>query len=461
MNKTRRLGTLLVCGPPRDCLYNLRHIKQLGALLLCGLLPAVSSALPTIERWQDESGAPVHFVRETGLPFVDIHLSFAGGWAREGELKGLGNLSVATWMQGAMGLSSDEISALFAQYGGHYGIGNGRDATSASMRCLTAYHGDLDKALELFINIVSKPDFPEKELARIKKNVFTQLRSQDENPGSVANRTFTKALYGDHPYAHPAIGYKETVEAIDVDDLRDFHRRHIVSSNLGITIVGDVTRQQAETISRSLAAAFPQGEKTADIPPVPQLERAQTIHIPFPTEQVHVLIGQPLIEKGDADFYALRLANHVFGDSGFGSRIMEEVRGKRGLAYSSYSYFRTYLRQGPFFINFQTKKEQLKEALNLVEGLLDDFVQNGVNEEEFELSLASIRGNYAMSMASNQSILAAVKDIAFYQLGLDYLERYLERFDQLDREGVNQTIKKHIKPRATVTVVVGGENPWQ
>ena len=287
------------------------------------------------------------------------------------------------------------------------------------------------------------------------------MRNERESPGAIAGKTFMKALYGDHPYAHPSIGYKETIEAIDLDAVRGFYERYIVTANLIITIVGNLTREQAEAVAHRLAASLPQGEKAAAIPPVAQLEQAQTIHVPFPTEQVHVLIGQPMIEKGNPDFYALRLANHVLGGSGFGSRIMEEVRVKRGLAYSSHSYFRTFRRPGPFVVSFQTKKEQLDGALDLVENLLDDFVANGIREEEYQLSLASIRGNYAMHMASNQSILGSVGSLAFYNLGIDYFNHYLDNFDRLDRERVNDTIKKHMQPQKMVTVVVGGENPWQ
>lgn len=438
-----------------------RRLAQIVLLMAASLLSLSALALPKIEQWTDASGVPVYFVHETVLPIAGINLIFSGGHAREGALKGLSNLCIATWGQAAAGLDSDEISVRFSDYGTSYGLHNGRDNVVASLNSLTAYHGNLEQALDLFIDILTKPDFPASELERIKKNVLTQLRNQQENPGAIAGKAFTKAIYGDHPYAHPGIGYEETVSRITVDDIRDFYQRYIVTANLSIAIVGDLSRTQAESIAHRLATSLPAGTQAAAIPPVAALEQEQNIHIPFPTQQVHVLIGQPLIEKGNADFFALRLANHVLGGSGFGSRIMEEVRVKRGLAYSSHSYFQSFRQAGPFVINFQTKKEQLNEALTLVKGLVDEFVAAGINEEEFALSLASIRGNYALHMASNQSILNAIGTMAFYNLGIDYFDDYLERFDQLDIESVNSTIKKHLRPQKMVTVVVGGDNPWQ
>ena len=430
-------------------------------LMATSLLSLSALALPKIEQWTDSSGVPVYFVHETVLPIAGIHLIFSGGHAREGALKGLANLCIATWGQAAAGLDSDEISVRFSDYGAGHGLHNGRDNVVASLNSLTAYHGNLEQALDLFIDILTKPDFPASELERIKKNVLTQLRNQQESPSAIAGKAFSEAIYGDHPYAHPGVGYEETVARITVDDIRDFYQRYIVTANLSIAIVGDLSRTQAESIAHRLAASLPAGTQAAAIPPVAALEQEQNIHIPFPTQQVHVLIGQPLIEKGNADFFALRLANHVLGGSGFGSRIMEEVRVKRGLAYSSHSYFQSFRQAGPFVINFQTKKEQLNEALTLVKGLVDEFVAAGINEEEFALSLASIRGNYAMHMASNQSILNAIGTMVFYNLGIDYFDDYLERFDQLDIESVNSTIKKYLRPQKMVTVVVGGDNPWQ
>ena len=134
-----------------------------------GMLPLSVLALPKINHWTDSSGVPVYFVHETSLPIVDIHLNFVAGHARDGELKGLCNMMVSTWGQGSAGLVSDEISVRFAQYGATHGLHNGREGVAASLRGLTAYHGDLDKALELFINVLTRPDFPEKEFARSRK----------------------------------------------------------------------------------------------------------------------------------------------------------------------------------------------------------------------------------------------------------------------------------------------------
>ena len=223
-----------------------------------------------------------------------------------------------------------------------------------------------------------------------------------------------------------------------------------------IIAVGAVPRSELDAISHRISGAFPQGTPAGDAPSVQALKTAENISVAFPSDQAHVKIGQPFIEAGHPDFFALQLGNHILGGGGFGSRIMDEIRVKRGLAYSARSYFNTKRQEGVFAVGFQTRKDQVDMALDVARQILEDFVEHGPSQDEIKISLANIRGGFALNLGSNSAIMGTLGRIAVYGLGTDYLDTYLQNFDSLDAEAVHAAFKRNLFPDKLITVVVGG-----
>ena len=427
-----------------------------AAVACCTATAQPATARPQIQHWTNTDGAPVYFVHVSELPMVDVRLSFTrSGHAYEGEKYGLASMTASMLRQGAAGMDADRIAETFSGLGARAGAGAGAHVSRVNLRSLTEPRY-FEKALETWIKVFSSPDFPEEQFERRRKNVLTSIEGRRQNPGAVANEAFRDALYGDHPYGHPGSGTEETVTALTLADLRRFHEKHYVVSNAIITIVGAVTREQAAEIADRITDVLETGERAEAIPPVPPLEKAVTIRIPFPSEQAHVKIGQPLVNALHPDLYALRLGNDVFGATGFGSRLLEEIRVKRGLAYSAHSGISARVAGGAFSMSFQTRLDQADHAVSTARELLNEFVASGPTEEEVSLALDRIRGGVVFRTNSNGRILSTVSDVAFYKRKLDYLYNYVKEYEKENRESVTAAYQKHVQPDKMVTVIVGG-----
>ena len=177
--------------------------------------------------------------------------------------------------------------------------------------------------------------------------------------------------------------------------------------------------------------------------------------IAHPASQSHILIGAPGIARNDADYFPLYVGNYILGGGGFVSRLMNEVREKRGMAYSVYSYFMPMQQPGAFQIGLQTKKEQADEALQLVRKTVRTFVEKGVTEKELRAAKQNIIGGFPLRIDSNRKILDYLSVIGFYQLPLTYLDDFTARVDQVTTRQIHDAFKRHVDPDAMATVIVG------
>ncbi len=444
----------------------MRHRLMTGLTRLHGLLAAVAllglvwlaplQAGPKIEHWQTSNGMRVYFVAAPELPMLDLRVTFSAGSARDQGVAGLASLTSDMLSEGAGGLSADQIADAFERVGAKFGSGALRDMAWLSLRTLTRPEY-VEPALETFALVLWKPDFPEKDLARVKNQTLVALKAEEADPGSIASKAFYKAIYGEHPYASPVKGTAESVEKITRDQLVDFHRRYYVAANGLIAITGDLDRATAEKLAETLSRGLPRGEPAPPLPPVKALDKPQTVKLPFPSQQAHVLIGQPGVERGNPDWYALYLGNHVLGGSGFTSRLVKQVRVQRGYAYSVGSSFSPMADKGPFLISLQTRGNQSDDAIKVAREQLTAFMQSGPDEEEIKASKLNITGGFPLRVASNASIVEYLAVIGFYGLPLDYLDTFTAKVEAVQRGQIVDAFKRYLDPERLVTVVVGGE----
>jgi len=277
-------------------------------------------------------------------------------------------------------------------------------------------------------------------------------------PGSQAGRMFYQLVYREHPYALRAVGDVDTVGAMTRDDLRGFYQRHYVAERAVIAIMGDVSRAEAEAIAEQLTRGLPRSNAAAPaLPAVVPLERAITRVMAHPATQSHILIGAPGIRRSDPDYFPLFVGNHILGGGGFVSRINEEVRQKRGLAYSAYSYFSPQQVPGPFVIGMQTRRDQADEALTVVRKTLRDFVSNGPTEQELLAARQNIVGGFPMRIDSNRKIHEYLAIIGFYNLPVSYLEDFVPNVERVTVADIKTAFARAVDPDKLVTVVVGAD----
>ncbi len=220
-------------------------------------------------------------------------------------------------------------------------------------------------------------------------------------------------------------------------------------------MVGKLELSQATKIAEQISSGLAAGKKAPVLTEAEQLTKAKTVSKQFPSSQTHIVMGGIGLKRGDKDYYALYLGNHILGGSGFSSRIVNEIREKRGLAYSSYSYFVPMRVNGPFTVGMQTKNEQTDEALKVLNEVLTKFVTEGPTPEELEHSKLNTAGGFPLRIDSNREIVEYLAMIGFYDLPLDYLGTFVDKINALTIEQIKDAFKRRIDPGKFLTVIVG------
>jgi zinc protease len=265
-------------------------------------------------------------------------------------------------------------------------------------------------------------------------------------------------VFGDHPYALRGAGEPATVARLTRADVLDFYQTHYNADRAVVAVMGDVPRARAEEIAEELTRGLPRSAAALPpLPPVPALAAAIERNVEHPSAQAHVLIGQPGLRRNDPDYVPLWVGNYILGGGGFNSRLYQQVREKRGLSYSVYSYFAPYQQLGPFQIGLQTRGDQAKEAQEVVRQVLSDFVQNGPTERELEGAKQNIIGGFALRIDSNRKLHDYLGVIGFYRLPLDYLDAFTGKVEAVTLEQIRDAFSRRIEPGRMVTVVVGAK----
>ena len=419
------------------------------------LLSSSALAAPQIQHWQTVDGARVYYVENHDLPMLDVAVGFAAGSAYDtAEKSGLASMTHSLLDLGAEGLSEDDIARKLADIGAQMGASFDQDRALVSLRTLSSTL-ERDQALDILARVLQRPLFPESVLAREKTRLIASIKEEDTKPENIADKTFDKAIFGTHPYGLPASGEVASVEKIKRTDIEAFYRAHYTAKTAVVAIMGDVTRAEAERMALQLTARLPAESAVVRIAPVDMLIKASEQRISHPATQSHILLGAPGVARNDPDYFSLYVGNYILGGGGFVSRLMNEVREKRGLAYSVYSYFVPMQQPGGFQIGLQTKKEQADEALQLVRTTLREFVDKGPTKNELRAAKQNIIGGFPLRIDSNKKIVEYLGVIGFYNLPLTYLDDFVGKIDAVTAAKIHDAFKRRIHPDAMATVIVG------
>lgn len=432
-------------------------MKQVWMLLaaMAGLLSVcqVNAAL-SIEQWQTPKGATVLYAQAEELPMVDVRVVFNAGSARDAEQAGLAYLT--NQLIGAGDATQDEES--FAEQtealGMQFSTQSLKDMAVVSMRSLSKAE-ILQPAVALAAQALQTPRFEPEIVERYKAQLLTSLTAKQQSPAAVASEHFWQLLYGQHPYAHASSGRIETVKQLTETDLRAFYQQYYTAQNATVAIVGQVDRATAEALAIQLVDGLATGSKVADLPVV-QAETS-TQFVAFPATQTQVMLGQLGVNRADEDYIPLYIANHILGGSGFASRLMEEVREKRGLVYGVSSALIPMAQQGPWMVSLQTATDNATEALQVVKETLSGMLQP-ISEAELTEHKDNIIGSFALEVDSNKEIVSYLAMMGFYNLPLDWLATFPEKVAQVDVAQLNEVIQRRLQPDTWSVLVLGAED---
>jgi zinc protease len=442
--------------------FDRSRVRIVASAVLLVLASTAQAAIP-IQHWTHASGARIYLVPSPSIPMLDLQINVDGGSRRDpasqsglaGATAGMLLAEVAA-QPGQPALDENQLGEAWADLGAQFGASASGDRFSVSLRTLT--EPDLMRgAVALAARQLAAPAWPERIWQRDRERTIAALIEAENRPATHAARAFDAAVYGSHPYG--ADTTPATLNSISVADMRAYYRSHMAACRAQVSLVGAIDRAEANRIVDQLMVAI-QPNGCAVLPTVPEVQpltAAAERRIPFDAAQAQVQIGQPGFVRSDPDFFSLIVGNHILGGGGFTSRLTSEVREKRGLSYSVYSFFAPGLHAGAFQIGLTTRPDQADQAIGVAREVLQRFVREGPSEAELQAAKDNLVNGFALRIDSNKKLLDNVANIAWNGLPLDYLDHWTEQVQRVSRADIRRAFERVLQPERMVTVVVGAK----
>ena len=423
-------------------------------LSVCALaVPATASTAP--QRSVLDNGIILLTSEQRALPMVSIELLIDAGSRHDlPNQEGLANLTARLLTYGTQRRTALEISDALDFVGARLSAGCGEDLANVSM---TVLKKDLGTGLELLAEVLTTANFPQAEIDRQKQSIIASIRAREESPGDIAQRRFAAALYPQSPYGRPIEGNEASVKALEQKSLKAFYERYYRPNRTIVSIVGDISHQE---IARALNEAFRSWQKgdpaAAPIPPS-KTGSSEAIRVHKDLTQANIVLGHDGVGRENPDYYAIQVMNYILGGGGFSSRALDSIRNERGLAYSVYSYFSAEKGHGTFELVMQTKNETALEAIRIANAEIRRMREELVTEEELKDAKDYLTGSFPLRLDTNRKVANFWAQVEYFQLGLDYPNRYADFIQKVTREDVLRVAQKYLKPEKLITVIVANQ----
>ena len=430
-----------------------RFFTPLAAILAVVVLATSGArAAVGIEAHTSPAGHDYWLVQEHSIPIVAIEIGFAnGGWADPEGKEGLTRFTMSLMHDGAGEYDAvafeqrqDEISARF-------GFGGGRDGVSASARFLKE---TLDESIALFALAMTDPRFDADAIERTRAQTLSGIAQSKTQPSSIAGRAWYAQAYAGHPYGRTSRGTEESISSITVEDLRAAHRRLLIQDGTVVSIVGAVTPEEAGQIVDGLISKLPTGE-TPVLEVRTEAPPADLTVIEEDVPQSIAIFGQAGLPRTDPDYVAAVVMNHILGGGGFSSWLTEEVREKRGLAYSVGTSMRANEGGALILGSVQTENARISESLDVIREQWRRMAEGGVTEEELVAAKTYLTGSFPLGFDSNAKIANYLVFAQEKNLGIDYINQRNGLIEAVTLEDVHRVAARLLKPEELSIVVVG------
>lgn len=398
-------------------------------------------------------GIKAWLVEEHSVPLIALRFAFSGGSAQDPDGKeGVANFLTSMLDEGAGELDSAAFQERMEELAVRMSFQDGRDTFYGNFQSLTQ---NRDKAIELLRLALTKPRFDKSAVERIRAQLKANLAFALKNPNQVASKAWVAAAFPHHPYGRPTTGTLESVARIGSDDLEAFRKRVFVREHLKVAVVGDI---DAVALGKLLDRVFGELPVKSEVKPVASIKLAadgklDVIELPVP--QSVVVFGAQGIKRNDPDFMAAFVMNQILGGGGFNSRLMEEVREKRGLAYGVYSYLQYY--KGAEFIagRVATKNEKVAESLKIIKAELKRMADEGPTAKELADAKSYMTGSYALRFDTSAKIASQLLGIQVDGLDVDYVSKRNDLIMAVTLDDVKRVAKRLLGTNGLIVTVVG------
>ncbi len=433
-------------------------IKYAIVVIFAVVLPfsGISAAAPLGKRIPLENGMVLLLSEKHDLPVVFVSMAIAAGSVAEpGDKPGLASITASLLTQGTAKRTANQISREIDFIGGSLSTSGGEDFASASLRVLKK---DLRAGFDLLSDVLQNPAFDQKEIDRKVKATLAEIQRQKEEPSVVAGEAFDKAVFGSHPYGRTNDDVAAYLPKLTRQDILAFYAGRYRPNHSIIAVVGDVTEKEITTLLNEYFKSWQGKEQplpAAVQPPV--IEKNLVRKIDMPITQANIAMGHVGISRENPDFYACVIMNYILGGGGFTSRLMDNIRDNRGLAYDVHSGFAAQKEPGAFQVTIQTKNESANEVIAETLKEIRRVQSEPVSDRELNDAKAYLTGSFPLRMDTSAKIAGMLTSIEIFNLGLDYPDKYPVLINSVTREDIQRVAKKYLHPDNMLIVVVADQ----
>ncbi|MBS0153670.1 MAG: insulinase family protein [Nitrospira sp.] len=400
------------------------------------------------------NGMTVVVLEQHFLPIVELHALIKAGSSQDHpEKAGVANLVASLLDEGTTSRSSKQLAEQIDFVGGSLSAQAGEDFTTASTRILKK---DIDLGFTLLADILQRPAFPKQEFERVRSQILGEIASDNDDPGHVAMKAFNQLVYQNHPYRWPVHGTEETLNKITLSDIQSFYAKEYLPNQIILTIVGDMTVEQATSLVQIHFGSWKKGAappRPSRKPPTVEKKAVQFIEKDL--TQSTIVLGHSGISRTNPDFYAVTVMNHVLGAGGFSSRLMDSIRDKQGLAYGITSHYDARAMPGSFWINLQTRTETTNQAITSALAEMKAIREAPVSDQELAEAKSFLMGSFPLRLDSTAKLAQVLGQVEFFGLGFDYFSQYPKWIDRVTKDDVQRVAKQYLNPQSYALVVVG------
>lgn len=419
--------------------------------------PTVEFNPPDAERVVLENGMVVYLLEDHELPLVTINATLrTGSWLDPADKVGLAGMTGAVMRTGgSASMSPDEVDEELEQLAASMSIGFAKESGSASLDVLKK---DLKRGLQIFADLLRRPAFEQSRVELAKLQALEGIRRRQDSPGSIVGREFAKLLYGPtHPSARETS--VRSIDGITREDLVAFHQRTVHPNGIILGVTGDFEKADMLALLRDVFGDWAKGNVPAvTIPPVSETD-AKTGLVRFvnkDTSQTHLRVGHLTIKETDPDYVAVAIANDILGGSSFRSRLFNDVRTKRGLAYSVGSGLRASVYdEGVWLMRAETKLSSTQEVVNRFVANMERMRTEPVSDTELEEAKEAYVNSFVFSFTSASSIVGRLMDLEYDGLPKDWLQQIRDKVVKLTKEDIQRAAKAHFNPERLRILAVG------
>lgn len=418
------------------------------------LTSAKSLQAMDIRKVVSDKGIVAWFVPDKSVPLLAMSFAFrnAGSATDPDGKEGLAEMTSGLLDEGAGEMKSQSFQRALEDIAAQMSFSAGRDTFTGQLRTLTA---EREKAFELLRLALNAPRFDEGPVKRIQSQMLASLRQQVKNPRKISGRLWSETVFPGHPYSKPSDGTEKTVATLTADDLRSFIRDRFSRDRLIIGVVGDISEEELKQRLDSVFGDLPAKGPEFAIPDIAPAGSGKTLIIRKQIPQSMMILGHAGIKRDDADWYAALLVTRIFGGGGLSSRLYEEIREKRGLAYSVYAYLSPMEHSALLAGGVATQNARAAESLSVIRAEWRKLAESGITAKELAIAKTYMNGSFPLRLGSSRGIANMLVGIQISDLGMDYIKKRPSLINAISLDDANRVAKRLYKADDLTVVIVG------